>query len=331
MQTSLAIGLTLMLGTLGAASEVGATESAAMPSPPAFPDLSERELEAQPLRLAETPEAEGAPMAGFEPRPKDPRAAFFLSALLPGLGQVYTGSKLRSLPYFAAEAFSWIWYGAWRKEGSNLEEEFEAFADEHWHYDESGGYRGLTYVGYKEFVWNNDPTLIFRENPTREDSLRAVGTHNLEATFTSVRRDDGTVELRDKDQQYYELIGKYDQFVWGWDDIDPNEVSYVSVTQLKEDSRREGKLRDEVHNASQRRFEYEALRKDSNDALNRANIGLWVALGNRVFSAIDAALMAKRVNEGSMAGEIEGRLRVRLAERGQRGEREALLVLSKRF
>ena len=33
---------------------------------------------------------------------------------------------------------------------------------------------------------------------------------------------------RDKDQQYYEMIGKYHQFSWGWDDFRENNAISMS-------------------------------------------------------------------------------------------------------
>ena len=51
-----------------------------------------------------------------ELQPKNPKKAFFLSLLLPGLGETYVGSK-RGILFFAVEAFSWWYYVSNTNEG----------------------------------------------------------------------------------------------------------------------------------------------------------------------------------------------------------------------
>ena len=99
-------------------------------------------------------------------------------------------------------------------------------------------------------------------------------------------------------QQYYELIGKYDQFVVGWDDIvrrsTDNAVGWTEV--------------DSVENFhSERRLRYEDDRDESNRFLKRASTVTGVILINHVISAIDAA----RVARARAAGADEAALRQR--------------------
>ncbi len=74
-----------------------------------------------------------------------------------------------------------------------------------------------------------------------------------------------------RNQTYYENIGKYDQFNSGWDDA-------------QSDFGRDSKLRDE----------YTFMRKDSNDAFNRAGMAISIIMVNHIISAFEAGFTAHR-------------------------------------
>ena len=86
-----------------------------------------------------------------------------------------------------------------------------------------------------------------------------------------------------KNQQYYEMIGKYEQFVWGWDDV-----------QALTDST--GK--------SENRLAYEDMRHDSNTYLKRAGYAAGFILLNHIVSAIDASIAARARSEGEASGKF---------------------------
>jgi hypothetical protein len=115
------------------------------------------------------------------------------------------------------------------------EDEFHAFADEHW-----------SATDYTIHLIDEYGTL---EDPTSGDKLPAV-----------------------KNQQYYEMIGKYDKFFPGWDDYNPDTET------------------------SERQKQYAVMRDESNNKLNTARTWAMVALANHMLSAFDAALSAKRFN-----------------------------------
>ena len=91
-------------------------------------------------------------------------------------------------------------------------------------------------------------------------------------------------------QQYYELIGKYDQFIAGWSDL-RNVTTGNHVNPKDVDS---AKNFDSVI-----RQDYEDRRDDSNRYLKRAITVSSLALINHVFSAIDAARTAARSGRAS--------------------------------
>ncbi|MCH9023840.1 MAG: hypothetical protein IH931_00770, partial [candidate division Zixibacteria bacterium] len=119
---------------------------------------------------------------------KSPSKAFLLSLALPGLGQYYSGSKVKAAAFVGVEAFAWLMRGKWNSEGTDLTAEFEQFNRDHW--------SDSVYEDYLFYVYGvrDDDSANFQEV-----------SHHLPDTRT---------------QQYYEMTGKYDQFSWGWDDAD---------------------------------------------------------------------------------------------------------------
>ena len=66
------------------------------------------------------------------PLVKSPKRALFMSVLVPGMGEFYTKSYIQSAAFLCAEVALWIGYASFRKDGLELEDKFEAFADENW-------------------------------------------------------------------------------------------------------------------------------------------------------------------------------------------------------
>ncbi len=81
-----------------------------------------------------------------------------------------------------------------------------------------------------------------------------------------------------KNQTYYENIGKYDQFNVGWVDTDTHRG------------------RD-----SELRLQYASMRRESNDAFDRARLTASFVMMNHIVSALDAAFFAHRKFAGVQA------------------------------
>ncbi len=109
--------------------------------------------------------------------------AFLYSFLVPGLGEYYSGSKLKAGVFIAFEALTWMQYSSNHSSGAKKEDEFQAFAEAHW-----------SATDYAVYLINNFGSV--------EDTLPG----------------DKLPEM--KTQQYYEMIGKYQKFYTGWDDYD---------------------------------------------------------------------------------------------------------------
>lgn len=176
---------------------------------------------------------------------KKPGVGILLSAAVPGAGQIYAGSWKRGLIYLSLEAAMWIGYFSWKDEGEEWKDRFRDYADTHWSEDE----------------WR----AWMAQNPTFGDT-----THTLPDTKT---------------QQYYEMIGKYNQFKAGWDD-------WV----------------EDGPDLTPNRDHYESMRDRSNRYLIRASYCTMIAFANHVISAFDAAFTVRRLNR-----RIETKMRVHMS------------------
>jgi len=232
---------------------------------------------------------------------KSIQKAFLLSAILPGAGEYYMGSKARMFLFGGIEVLSWTGYLTYHHKGKVKEKAFRDFANGHW----SLGY-------YLDFInetflegtnWHYDLNTTPEEWDSIQTYLPSSFIHNVVDAW-----------LHDK-QQFYEMIGKYydHQFGEGWDDSD-NGQRIVSDSLC--------------FWYSPRAENYEDKRDLSNKLLKRAKWGIGAALVNRVLSAFDAALLAKSHNK--RADRFSGfSLRAEVID--YYGEPTPQLILTKRF
>ena len=167
--------------------------------------------------------------------------AFGLSLLVPGAGQAYEGRWKSALVFFGVEAASWTGWYIWREEGKDKEREYKNFADEHWSLDRFQAWRDNYRTRYDTTWW----------------------THVLP---------------KEKDQDYYEMIGKYDQFAAGWEDFPEEWLSDPVPGDSLEVFCKTWK--------NSLRERYEDMRDESNRYLKRAGYMMGLVLVNRVISAI---------------------------------------------
>jgi len=207
---------------------------------------------------------------------KSPGRAFLLSAIVPGAGELYAGAKWRALAFASVEVFSWIMYFNRKNKGEELEQDYMDYADEYWKLSqlyqngleypmvgltrqqgENFGshsiyleYNGMEYEGNTEYL---DTALVGWESYILSGAMQPVRTRD-----------------------YYENIGKYDQFAGGWDDFTDFNSPSDSVVFMSD-------LRDS----------YLTQRKESNDALKMATNFATVIMFNHLISAFHAQIAAK--------------------------------------
>ncbi|OLD76256.1 MAG: hypothetical protein AUI33_05000 [Ignavibacteria bacterium 13_1_40CM_2_61_4] len=84
------------------------------------------------------------------------------------------------------------------------------------------------------------------------------------------------------EQQYYELIGKYDQFSRGWDDADLRALAQGDLP---------------IKSNSNLFYQYAAMRAKANNYYDVASTWVSVVVVNHIVSALDAFWSATRFNK----------------------------------
>lgn len=190
----------------------------------------------------------------YEYGTKSPAKAFLLSLVVPGAGEYYNGQKIRAGAFLAVDALLWTGYFIYHKKGSNREDEYEAFANDN--------YTWQNFIIAWDQLPEEDKTTYSHRMPWDEASNQPNFNH-----------------------EYYENIGKYDQFQVGWNDID------YSPWDIRDTTEAGGIM-------SPLRSEYLDMRKQANDYFSNATTAAMISIANHVISAFDAAIGAKRFNKG---------------------------------
>lgn len=211
---------------------------------------------------------------------KSPGKAFLLSAVVPGAGQFYNGSKVKAAAFLAAEVTAWVLHVKWHNDGDNMTDDFNAFNEAHWSRADYAKYLLWTYGA---------------ESDTLIDEVEI--SHHLPTTNT---------------QQYYEMTGKYNQFAWGWDDATLNGDS---LEEYSADTPPPPAVDPNVP-VSANRMKYEQMRGDANARYDRAQRMIIVAMVNHLISGFEAYFSARHHNAHADArGEEFSRLTVRTSMR----------------
>ncbi|MCJ7507311.1 MAG: hypothetical protein MUO85_01100 [candidate division Zixibacteria bacterium] len=182
---------------------------------------------------------------------KSTRKAFIYSLFVPGSGEYYAESKTKTAVFLGLEAAFWIGYFNYHSKGKDKENEYEVYADQNWSEDDY--LQWLRESGY----CTNNPT-----------SDRDSCVHNGTTKYWTEHLPDT------KNQEYYEMIGKYEQFVYGWKD------TYYPTD-----------------DTSALREIYMDMRHDANKLFDKAKYSVMAVLANHLLSAFDAAWTAKKYNQ----------------------------------
>jgi hypothetical protein len=207
------------------------------------------------------------------------------SALMPGTGEIYLGYKGRGIALITLEVAAWAGYFYYRNQGLDSRDAYESFADQYW----------------SQSKWIDHHPLVYPENlytPEQMDSVGQVnsGSGEWPGYIPWVSKEE------DK-QHFYENIGKYDWYISGWQDFDPDyydasaEIPFMTDTALRD--------------------QYREMRKESNDQLDDANKFAYMSLGVRVFSVVETLFLARGSDSsGDAADETKNQLRLRTRAKG---------------
>ncbi|HVP35716.1 MAG TPA: hypothetical protein VMT04_01840 [Terriglobales bacterium] len=212
---------------------------------------------------------------------KSSKKGFLYSLVVPGAGEYYAGSKIKAVLFFGLEAGFWTGYFSYHKKGKDKEKEYLNFANANW-----------DIKAYSD-------SLVARYPDLKEDGLEIVvdtpgvyygaGTDSIVLSHSLHPVPNQPIN---KNQQYYEEIGKYDQFRFGWKDY-PDYYATSLMTALRND--------------------YLNMRHDSNSLLDKANRFVMFSIANHLLSAFDAALAVRHYNrKGDKFSQVD--LKIRLEE-----------------
>ena len=217
---------------------------------------------------------------------RKPIVAAGLSLLLPGAGQVYNKDYWKTAIFVAVEAAAIYTAIAYNHKGDDQTKYYQDFANSpegwsvdkyaHWSVDNAGRIN----PGIEE----NDPVLdIF-------DTNGDVVWHKLNSLEVAIGRWYSHQLAPFGDQQYYEMIGKYQQFNPGWSDY------------RDEDYPHDGYYGYTYPDPVTPTFKwYAEQRGKANDYYNVASTAVIILIANHVLSAVEGALAANSYNKGLKA------------------------------
>ena len=209
--------------------------------------------------------AQGGSGSGASWSRRNTALAIVASAILPGMGELYCYRSSRDpwtlarVPVFlAVEGYLWYSYADNRRIGKDYKRDYEAFADTHWSLD--------------RFLHNHpccDAGVGDSCDSWQDYNDRCKNDYNY--FFYTPREADR--------EEYYENIGKYNAFAFGWDDaLDYANPAFTYRTE--------------------NRVRYVGIRNASDDYLLRADQRLMGLIVNRVVSILDTGWLAYRLSKG---------------------------------
>lgn len=192
------------------------------------------------------------------------------SAILPGSGEAILGYK-RGYLMMAVDIFAWTQVSKYHNEGGDLREDYYDYADAHY----------------------TDARLVEGYNPTSEDQDRSGEGAIYFPGYGPIYDESELVNLplyvtvESDRREYYENLGKWDQFIFGWDDytrasVDHPEHDYEPTMTISD-------LRQPWVSAN--RETYRSMRVASNDAFKSRDRWMYVNIGMRVFSVLQVAYL----------------------------------------
>ena len=208
--------------------------------------------------------------------------------------------------------------------GNDLEDDYEQFADTYWHYTEKNEANDTSYYEWLQYQFRQigenadvDPT----DYGTINDQLASTVENSNSPIFGYSVHDLPST----KTQQYYEMIGKYPQFVYGWEDVAEDELN---PTVVNDDGTINYGVRIEDVN-SNLRMQYENKRDDSNKKLEAGQRGIYIMIISRVVSAIHAGRLAYKHNQ-SLNSELSS-IDFDVVEKRFFDEKVPMFIVSKKF
>lgn len=207
---------------------------------------------------------------------KSPLLSGVMSAVIPGAGQIYNGSYLKSVFFLAIEGVTIYLNYKYNKKGDDQTQLFQNFADENW-----------SVVRYASWLnqWADKLGGMANIFINPDESLKPwkrVNWDQLNSAERTIKEFSHTLYPYGH-QQYYEMIGKYPQYSQGWNDSKFAKGEYLIAGEYYFDTK--GNF-----------IKYSQMRGKANDYYNVADKALVVTITNHIISAIDAIITTNKNN-----------------------------------
>ncbi len=197
---------------------------------------------------------------------KSPYLGALFSGIIPGTGELYAKSYIKSAIFFAVEAGLWILYANYENEGDDQTVAYQNYANQYWSINKYAGWLVQEqFTGYGAITNPDNPD----HNQLRKQ-INVVEAQNFSHQLPPIG-----------DQQYYELIGKYQNFVTGWSDADLNVVNRNNFGTYKTDMF----------------IGYSYDRQEANSYYDKGTTTLTFVILNHILSAADGAWSVSMFNK----------------------------------
>ena len=215
---------------------------------------------------------------------KSPLLGSAISLLVPGAGEYYSDRYVKTAVFLAAEAVTLTLAIVYNNKGNTQTTSFQNYANQHW-----------SAVDYATWINQNGaaydapgaaaPNLYINPNtslpPWQRVDFGQINAWESEAHTIGFSHELPTYNT----QQYYELIGKYSEFKYGWD------------TYVGKDGTRYGDDGYDVTYIPQQMKNYADNRGKANDYYYTAGLATALVVVNHVLSALDAAWSTSNYNK----------------------------------
>lgn len=241
-----------------------------------------------------------------------PGKPLVMSLIIPGSGQYYNKSPLWKTASFLgveiATIFAWSHYAS---EAEIYRKNYQSYADEHWSLENwainhtnysdliSDGRTWSSFSALTKLSGTHDLNLVISGNLSEELGFTRVSSDSLDSNPEWAFSDDVVVV---KDRHFYENIGKYDQFLGGWDDASSDW--YWEEKDVGDSL--------EIIIKTPRKQKYIDERFKSNQMLTRVKYSITALMFNHVLSGIESVFSSLNKSEQSINDVSSSNYRINL-------------------
>ncbi len=221
-----------------------------------------------------------------------PGKPLIMSLILPGSGQLYNQSPVwKTALFFGTELTSLLAWRNFKNKAEDYRKEYQSFADSYWTLEdwvlnrwESNDPEWASIPALGSLTGTHDLRLVISENLANELNIFGnISSDSLENSEWINWVINGDVEVV-RDRHFYENIGKYDQFVGGWQDA--KEEWYKEEKNVGDST--------EIIIKTPLKQSYIDDRYVANQMLNYAKYSITVLMFNHVISGIESVWYSQK-------------------------------------